>query len=408
MKKCGFTIHYSWIVCAGCTLLLFCTMGLTSSGFSVYMPYLVKVGDLTSTQGSAIITIRSLFSMIALLPAQRIYEKVGLRVGAMLSVLGAAIGMTLFGISDSFAGYCCSAAAIGIVNGIGGMYLVSLIIPRWFTSYASLALGICSAGSAIAATIIPPVITAIIQKASLRIAFFAEAWFLAVSAVTVYGTIRGSPIDKGIEAFKSTDEHLMSKETIHGNSMSPVIEAIMVVAFFVMHGCTYSTYHHLSLLYSRAGFASVTISYLLSISGLILVLGKFLLGFFADVKGLYRTGYLFFGILFIGCVLCAFADYQIVGLAVISVIFLGFGLAIGTVGVSLYAKKMSAENDYPVTLKRFQLACQLGALAFSPIPGVICDLTGSYTLGYALFGGLIVMVLSIFQICYTKTCRATH
>lgn len=31
-------VHYGWVVCITCTLLLFITMGTVSNGFSVYLP----------------------------------------------------------------------------------------------------------------------------------------------------------------------------------------------------------------------------------------------------------------------------------------------------------------------------------------------------------------------------------
>jgi len=50
MKK----LHYGWFVCAACTLVLFCTIGFTSTAFSVYIPYINEFGGLTKTQGGPI------------------------------------------------------------------------------------------------------------------------------------------------------------------------------------------------------------------------------------------------------------------------------------------------------------------------------------------------------------------
>ena len=38
---------YRWVICAGCTLMFFCTAGLGMTGFTVYQPYLISDGGLT-------------------------------------------------------------------------------------------------------------------------------------------------------------------------------------------------------------------------------------------------------------------------------------------------------------------------------------------------------------------------
>lgn len=60
MKK----IHYSWFICIGCTLLMFCTAGLGSTGFATYLPYLISLKGLANVQISIIVFIRSLFESL--------------------------------------------------------------------------------------------------------------------------------------------------------------------------------------------------------------------------------------------------------------------------------------------------------------------------------------------------------
>ncbi len=48
MKK----MHYGWVICITCTLLLFVTMGTVSNGFSVYLPYIMEEKGLTNAQTS--------------------------------------------------------------------------------------------------------------------------------------------------------------------------------------------------------------------------------------------------------------------------------------------------------------------------------------------------------------------
>ena len=51
-------VHYGWVVCITCTLLLFITMGTVSNGFSVYLPYIMDERGLTHAQTSSLVTLR--------------------------------------------------------------------------------------------------------------------------------------------------------------------------------------------------------------------------------------------------------------------------------------------------------------------------------------------------------------
>ena len=51
-------IHYGWVICVTCTLLLFVTMGTVSNGFSIYLPYIMAERGLTHAQTSSLVTLR--------------------------------------------------------------------------------------------------------------------------------------------------------------------------------------------------------------------------------------------------------------------------------------------------------------------------------------------------------------
>ena len=53
-------IHYGWVICVTCTLLLFVTMGTVSNGFSIYLPYIMAERGLTHAQTSSLVTLRCL------------------------------------------------------------------------------------------------------------------------------------------------------------------------------------------------------------------------------------------------------------------------------------------------------------------------------------------------------------
>ena len=137
-------IHYGWFVCAGCALLLFCTSGLSVNAFTVYQPYILVKNAFTNTQSSAIITVRSLFSFVAMFFTGRYYKTFSLRIGIAISGILTVLGFILFGMASGFAVYCAAAALIGLGYGFGTMIPVAIVLDHWFVQKRTFAIGICS------------------------------------------------------------------------------------------------------------------------------------------------------------------------------------------------------------------------------------------------------------------------
>ena len=78
-------VHYGWVVCITCTLLLFITMGTVSNGFSVYLPYIMDERGLTHAQTSSLVTLRCLTAFLAMLTIGWYYKKVSLRLGVSIA-----------------------------------------------------------------------------------------------------------------------------------------------------------------------------------------------------------------------------------------------------------------------------------------------------------------------------------
>ena len=78
-------VHYGWVVCITCTLLLFITMGTVSNGFSVYLPYIMDERGLTHAQTSSLVTLRCLTAFLAMLVIGWYYKKVSLRLGVSIA-----------------------------------------------------------------------------------------------------------------------------------------------------------------------------------------------------------------------------------------------------------------------------------------------------------------------------------
>ena len=382
-----------WLVCAGCTLLLFCTVGLTTSSFSVYQPYLIEIIGLSNTQASMVITVRTLFSLLGVFAVQKYLNYVGLRRGMILMNLLAALSFFIFGMADNYLSCCIAAAMLGLCYGLGGTVSVSIAIKRVFTEHKTLALGISSAGTGLATIVWPPIAAGIISALSLRWALWIEALFLLVSSVLAFWLI-GPGVNSRPAELKQTDMNA-PRSVPEKKSLVLVCTAALLIGAMGNTG-----WNHLSVLYSTEGAALTTVSGLISFVGLALTAGKILFGEVTDRLGGYRAATVFCGILIAGEVLACFAGQLIMPIALLSMLCMGLGLPISTVGFSSMAADLSTPAHYPSTLRYFQLCYMIGSFISGPVPGMIADRCGSYVPSYYILSAFAVVNLLLICIAY--------
>ncbi len=360
-----------WAVCIGCTLLLFCTVGLTTSSFSVYQPYLISIIGLSNTQASTVITVRSLSSLVGIIFVQKYISLMGLRRGMIIMNLLAALSFFVFGLADNFSSCCAAAAMLGLCYGLGGTVSVSIAIKRVFASHQTLALGICSAGTGVATIVCPPIATALISGFSLRHALWAEGAFLLLASIATFILI-GPKVNNRPPELKQSD---IRAPRSPGEKKSFII----VCAASLLIGAMGNTgWNHLSVLYSTEGADPLTVSRLISFIGLALTAGKVLYGELSDRMGGRKTAICFCSVLILGEILACFAGLLAMPVALMSMLCMGIGLPISTVGFSSMASDLSTAAHYPSSLRAFQLWYMIGTFATGPIPGIIADHCGSY------------------------------
>ncbi len=382
-----------WQVCAGCTLLLFCTVGLTTSSFSVYQPYLISIVGLSNTQASMVVTVRTLFSLLGVFAVQKYIALAGLRRGLIAMNILAAVSFFIFGLADDYISCCIAAALLGLCYGLGGTVAVSIAIKRVFSSHQALALGIASAGTGLATIVWPPVATAIISALSLRHALWAEGAFLLISSLSAFVLI-GPKVNKKPDSLKQADINA-PRSAMEKRSL-----VLICAAAFLIGTMGNTGWNHLSVLYSTEGADAITVSRLISFVGLALTAGKILFGQAVDRFGGKRASVGFCAILIAGEILACFAGLLSMPLALLSMLCMGLGLPISTVGFTSMANDLSTPGHFPSTLRYFQVSYMVGSFVSGPVPGMIADHCGSYVPAYYILSAFAFMNLALVWAAY--------
>lgn len=398
-------IHYGWFACAGATVILFATSGCLLNAFTVYLPYIIKENNFTNTQGSTLIMLRNTVSFLGIFVVTKYYEKISLRLGAALAVGLSGICYFSFSMSHSFLAYCLSSVLCGVSYALGGIIPASLLIIRWFTGHRALALGISSAGSGLVAIGAPPILTRVLENASLVTVFRWQGVLGLFLGALVYLLVRNSPAEMGLEPV--AQESKEEKELPHKESKRNILENIsaykwMLLAIFLLGGANTPAYGHLAVLYKLEGYAPMTIAWGLSLVGIALTLGKCLYGVVVDLLGAYKANLIFFSVFALGSFLCGLAFINSVPLFFAAAVFVGVGFSVTTVGIAALAADLATVANYGQVLRNFQLAAMLGTMTFSILPGSIADYVGTYTPSYHIFAILIISSWLLIRKVYLK------
>jgi predicted MFS family arabinose efflux permease len=382
---------------------MFCTVGLASSAFSVYQPYLIVAGGLNNTQGSTIFTVRSLFSLISMLFVERFYRRAELRLGMAIAAVCAALSFALYGLSNGFAGYCAAAIFSGFAHGLGGVAPLSIMLHRWFRSHATLAVGLGATGSGIATIVAPPIVTALIARTSLRFTFLAESAFVALASAIVFAMLRNRPEEKGIAPLLTKEDALSRTEDSPGAGRGVMF--CMMAAVLLIGAVSNAGFQHLPILYTTEGFSGMTVSFIFSFAGIVLTAAKIIYGHVTDRLGAYKSGFIFFSLFVLGMSLCCLAGVYGIAVALAAMFCLSLGIPLSTVGLSVFAKDMAPADAYGKAVKNFQLVYMIGALLCGPIPGIMADATGSYIPSYIFMSALTLVSMALVQGSYGRIGR---
>ena len=389
-----------WLACTAGTVLLFVTGGIAVNTFTVFLPYIIERCALTNTEASLITTARCAFSMLATPFVNRLYNSAGIRKGAECAVLSCMLSFLAFSFCRGAAGFIAAAALSGIGYGLGGMVAATIIINRFFTAGRGKAMGICLSGTAAAAIILPPPLTALIEKIGVGAAFLSEAALIALAGILIFICLKDEYPDD--YAATQTCDPVRDSPLKGGEILPSGILTMMIAAVFCTGAIGSCAAANVSAHFSPFGYDKMVIAEGLSIYGIILLVSKFIFGALADRFETEKVNYLFFAAMIGGIVLCLFAYTKSNLVFFASQVLMGFGFSVLTVGMPVWAGDMATDDNQAILMQKYQLAYYIGGLSCSVLPGILADLTGNYTCAYALFTLLGVLLALLVQMSYWR------
>lgn len=409
----GIKAHYEKIIAACCFLILFTNVGLPSTSFPVYQPYLVALPGVGHSGGSIIISVRTLVSLLAMMLVARFYGILDCRRGVCTAAIFVVAGFAIYSAStDNFIGLCAGSAFTGLGYGLGGMVASTMLISRWYKSNVATVAGIAAAGSGVAVMVLPTFFVWLINNYSLSASFAFESCLAAVCALVLYLLIRNQPKDIGCvpyEAEPKPSKKGESKARISRNLPAKWVPVVIMAMVFV--GCiSVGGTSYLAVLFTSEGLSAEYAAFLVATCGTCLTFAKLFSGIVFDKIGTRNGSLVFFALLIAGTVLLCLTDMGLPQLAFVAVFLYGLGLSLGTVGISVWSIELAPEGNKMKTIRNFQLSYAFGGFVFTLLPGFLTEFFGTYLVTYAILLVLIsvaaAVIVGIYFILERKAARA--
>lgn len=400
--------HYEKVITLCCFLFIFTNIGLPSTSFGVYQPYIVQiVGD---TGGMVVLATRTLVALVSILFVDRFYHVLDCRAGIGIATLCTAAGFAVYSVAESMPAFLAAAALTGIGYGLGGMVGMTMLTRRWYADHIGGAVGFASVGSGVASIVVPLVAVRIIHSASLHAAFRFEAMVALAVGLTVMALLRNRPQDMGLAPHASPVARQGKPSTGKGEgaqspnggrpSDGPVAASVpdsigmhlsnreyvlvIVAAVFIGLVCVGSP-SYVTVFYTDAGIAPVTVAALFSLQGIALTVSKYASGKLFDAVGTGKGSAAMFAVIIVGLVLLFLVGLGATSIAPVATVLCGAGFTLGTVGISIWSLELADPRNLARSIKRFQVAYSLGGFLANTFPGPLKELTGSYLSSYAVF-----------------------
>ncbi len=415
---------YHWLIVGAAFLMMAVTVGILVNCFAALGPALNR----QFTEGGSVqlvFTIAVLANLVGGALAGRIYAKISMQklmpVFAIILSAGVFSWSQFWTSEPSLTMMYVSSVFVGIGASFLSIVPMSIVINNWFQERKGLAMAIYSAGSVVAGLVLVPVVNSIVAEGStFSLGFGPDAtWQQAymllgiiaavVSIPTALFIIRSAPKEKGLLPYGATEESSASSGVeATGISLGKYIKTpsfiLLALSCFLIGFVNLGIQNHIVFyLEGAAKFGQAAVVF--SIGMGVMILGKVLLGFIYDKKGIL-VGQIYC----LACGLITIALMILSGITQNAIFAFAFGAAFGLVGAMTtvtppyVTARIVGIKHYPTIFGILSLTYGLG-VAVGPmvIEGVMSDDKGVYNSDPKAWIPILIVLAAIAVIMAVTT-----
>ena len=212
-------LHYSWIVLATGTLVVFGALGLARYGYTMLLPAMQSDLGLDNTEAGALASANLVGYLTLALVGGALAAHYGPRIVITFGLTLAAIGMLLTGLAGSFATAALWRALTGVGSGASNVPVMGLLAAWFVQRRRGLAAGIGVTGSSLGLILLGPLVPQVLVvwgPNGWRVCWFLFGGMTLALAALAYGVLRNRPSELGLLPLGANGESAVNESQPQG------------------------------------------------------------------------------------------------------------------------------------------------------------------------------------------------
>jgi sugar phosphate permease len=390
-------LHYSWIILAIGTLIVFGALGLGRFGYTMVLPAMQKGLGMDNTHAGILATANLAGYLALSVIGGALASRYGPRAVITAGLTLTGISMMLTGTSSGLLAAVIWRALTGIGSGASNVPVMGLM-PAWFApKRRGFASGIAVSGSSLALIITGPTVPYILSiyaDKGWRVSWFIFGGLTLLLAIVGFFVLRNHPSEKGLKPLGASTDVSTSNQQTEGLRWGHVYRSATVWhlgAVYFAFGFSYIIYmtFFAKSLIADAGYSQLSAGHLFMTMGWFSLLCGLIWGTVSDVIGRKLT--LIIVYLIHALAFSLFALWHAPVGFTISVIL--FGLTAWSIPAIMAATcgDVLGSRMAPAALGFITFFFGIGQAIAPSIAGAIADAVGSFAPAFLLAGGMALL-----------------
>jgi MFS family permease len=285
--------HYSWIVLAVGTLVVFGALGLARFGYTMVLPSMQLGLGLSNTQAGGIATANLIGYLTLSVLGGALAARFGPRVVIAVGLTVAAVGMLLTGFANSFAAATIWRVLTGMGSGASNVPVMGMFAAWFVQRRRGLAAGIGVTGSSLALIVLGflvPHVLAAYGSNGWRVCWFLFAGVIMGVAALAFTILRNHPSELDLLPFGTATKGPTDTSGVSGLKWGSVYRSGIVWHLglvYVAFGFSYIIYmtFFTKYLIAEGGYTQASAGRLFMLVGWLSLLCGLIWGSVSDVLG---------------------------------------------------------------------------------------------------------------------------
>ena len=410
-------VHYAWVICACCFIIMVFTSPLVNALASHYLLAVTQELGISRSAFTLTSTLVAVCGMLLSPLWGKIYQSKNMRLTLTVSFLLFGLSYMSYSFAHNKYQFYIAAICVGITYSGCAFMPMSMLITSWFKKSRGLAMSIALGGIGIGGALLSPFISWIIRNNGWRWGYrYVGLITIVIGVPILWIFVRQTPEKCGMQPYGANSDN-KEAVTIKEKKVSEEIEISFQEsknsAFFWLHmlgmffmGIICSAplrqiSPYVADLHGQT-FAALIVS-LYSFFG---IFGKLILGWINDRLGTIRGSMVAFTLMILTFTLILFRRSPM--LLYIMTFIYGTGNGIGTVCAPLLVSATFGTKNFNlmrgITQSPMQLGMSLGGLLLAGV----YDLCGSYFYGWILCIVISVIAAICFYVSYKQAYAYTQ